>query len=45
MRLDNRCTWYYGWDCASGCIWDKDAIEHYYLIKEQETLNWFDNGF
>ena len=19
--------WYYGWDCASGCIWDKTAIE------------------
>lgn len=18
--------WYYGWDCASGCIWDADAI-------------------
>jgi hypothetical protein len=19
--------WYYGWDCASGCIWNLDAIE------------------
>ncbi len=19
--------WYYGWDCASGCIWNKKAIE------------------
>jgi hypothetical protein len=19
--------WYYGWDCASGCIWDLEAIE------------------
>ena len=19
-------TWYYGWDCASGCIWDARAI-------------------
>lgn len=19
-------SWYYGWDCASGCIWDVDAI-------------------
>lgn len=18
--------WYYGWDCASGCIWDADAV-------------------
>jgi hypothetical protein len=23
--------WYYGWDCASGCIWDGDAI---YAIRE-----------
>ena len=20
-------SWYYGWDCASGCIWDATAIE------------------
>jgi hypothetical protein len=20
--------WYYGWDCASGCIWDRLAISH-----------------
>lgn len=26
-RLDFDCTWYYGWDCASGCIWNSDAIE------------------
>jgi hypothetical protein len=19
--------WYYGWDCASGCIWDTSVIE------------------
>lgn len=19
-------TWYYGWDVASGCVWDKEAI-------------------
>lgn len=24
-RLDGP-MWYYGWDCASGCIWDLDAI-------------------
>jgi hypothetical protein len=24
-RLDGG-LWYYGWDCASGCIWDKEAI-------------------
>lgn len=26
-RLDGRCSpWYYSWDCASGCIWDADAV-------------------
>jgi hypothetical protein len=21
LRLDERTSWYYGWDCASGCVW------------------------
>lgn len=25
LRFD--ALWYYGWDCASGCIWNLDAIE------------------
>ncbi len=26
-RLDTRVSdWYYGWDCASGCIWNADAV-------------------
>lgn len=25
-RLTPHTFWYYGWDCASGCIWDVDAI-------------------
>lgn len=25
-RLDDRTFWYYGWDCASGCIWNLDAL-------------------
>lgn len=25
-RLDGGASWYYGWDCASGCIWDAEAI-------------------
>jgi hypothetical protein len=29
------CSWYYGWDCESGCIWDVDAIERY-----EEDLSW-----
>lgn len=26
LRRDPRTCWYYGWDCASGCIWDPAAI-------------------
>lgn len=28
-QWEHRLTysWYYGWDCASGCIWNADAIE------------------
>lgn len=25
-RNDHQTFWYYGWDCASGCIWDASAI-------------------
>lgn len=27
MRLYDGVFWYYGWDCASGCIWNLDVIE------------------
>ena len=27
LRLRNDFTWYYGWDCSSGVIWDLDAIK------------------
>jgi hypothetical protein len=26
--------WYYGWDCASGCIWNASAIESIHEVKE-----------
>lgn len=26
MRYDLRTLWYYPWDCASGCIWNPEAI-------------------
>ena len=26
-RLDCNTMWYYGWDCASGCIWDAKTIK------------------
>jgi hypothetical protein len=27
LRLDARTSWYYTWDCSSGCIWDTSSIE------------------
>lgn len=33
-RLSDHCGWYYGWDCASGCIWNADAIASIDLVKE-----------
>lgn len=26
-RLDHSTFWYYGWDCASGCVWNPAAIQ------------------
>lgn len=26
LRLDRNISWYYGWDCASGCIWNNRAV-------------------
>ena len=26
-RYGEHTFWYYGWDCASGCIWNLDALE------------------
>ena len=25
-RIDDAARWYYGWDCASGCLWDAAAV-------------------
>ena len=35
-RLRLETTWYYGWDCSSGCIWNDNAVEYVLLdsIKE-----------
>jgi len=30
-RLALESCWYYGWDCASGCIWDLDCIKEFKL--------------
>jgi hypothetical protein len=33
-RLAFDSFWYYGWDCASGCIWDADAIQSVSLLEK-----------
>lgn len=35
-RLALESCWYYGWDCASGCIWDLDSIESFAFMEEIE---------
>ena len=37
QRLEPRTFWYYGWDCASGCIWDLDAIANVELMGAVEA--------
>ena len=32
-QLDSKTFWYYAWDCASGCIWDKEAIKQIKIIE------------
>lgn len=32
LRMEMR--WYYGWDCASGCIWNADAIARVEELRE-----------
>lgn len=32
-RMSDDYSWYYGWDCASGCIWNAHAILGIHLIE------------
>lgn len=32
-RLDGDASWYYGWDCASGCVWDAAAVASIQLVE------------
>lgn len=32
-----RHSWYYSWDCASGCIWNRRAIKSIEMVKEHKT--------
>lgn len=38
-RLDGGAFWYYGWDCASGCIWDASAIARVDVIDAAEPAS------
>jgi len=33
-RLALESSWYYGWDCSSGCIWDLNCIESFSFLEE-----------
>ena len=35
LRLHPDFSWYYTWDCASGCIWDVSAIARIELCRKQ----------
>jgi len=37
FRLDRNFFWYYGWDCASGCIWNLNAIKSVTQIKYEKA--------
>jgi len=36
-RLDGDAFWYYGWDCASGCIWNSSAVAAINLRQQMEV--------
>lgn len=35
-RLHEGTSWYYGWDCASGCIWDAAAVAEIRRLEDGE---------
>lgn len=36
-RLRDGTSWYYGWDCASGCIWDRRMIASATLLSTGDS--------
>jgi len=34
LRMNQTTTWYYPWDCASGCIWNIKVIKGLNLVEE-----------
>ena len=39
VQYDNTVKWYYGWDCASGCIWDSSAVAWTELLYEPQKVS------
>lgn len=37
-RMPSQTMWYYGWDCASGCVWNMSAIEEFKLESISEAV-------
>lgn len=33
LRLDPAFSWYYGWDCASGCVWRARAVAGFRRVR------------
>lgn len=34
-RLALETSWYYSWDCSSGCVWNIDSIKSFEFIEEK----------
>jgi hypothetical protein len=35
-RFNDKTSWYYSWDCASGCIWNAQSLK-YKLIRRRDN--------
>lgn len=35
-RLDHDVFWYYGWDCASGCIWNPRSVASVEMVRKTD---------
>lgn len=42
-RFAAHCSWYYTWDCASGCIWDVSAIAEFTAVIRKEKSDGVQN--
>lgn len=36
LRLEGGFLWYYGWDCASGCVWDLRLVRSFAALAATE---------